>query len=218
MKRNILLWICAALTLVVGMSSCNKEEYDSNYQVKYYDHDPNLHKKQRRYYQDKVISLYPQEKPPFYLMVKWDSEEGKKALDYITSKEDGVVTKRYDSEYEENLSVIVCNKYIYCPYLYISSSYKDSTDFLYENEYIRIDCRILLKMKEGKSVEAIEREYADVMKRDTNRSEWAAKDTEAFDCNLRTSYEILKLAEELHFRDDVEWAEPNMSAPIHFDI
>lgn len=48
------------------------------------------------------------------------------------------------------MSIIVCNKYISCPYLYISSSYKESE------------------------------------------------------------------AEEIKLRDDVEWAEPNMYAPIHY--
>ena len=221
MKKKSLLWVCALLMLAVGMNGCNKEEeevenYDPGYKVKYYAHDPYLHKTQRRYYYDKVIQLFPQDNPPYYLLVKWDSEEGKKALDYIAGKDDGVVTERYDTEHEDR-SLIVCNKYISCPYLYISSSYKDSESFLHENEYVRIDCRILLKMKEGKSVEAIERKYAHVMKRDPDQP-LNKIDIEAFDCSLKTSYEILKLAEEINLRDDVEWAEPNMWAPIHYDI
>lgn len=42
------------------------------------------------------------------------------------------------------------------------------------------------------------------------------KGMEIFDCNLKTSCEVLQLAEEINQRDDVEWAEPNMSFPVHF--
>ena len=42
------------------------------------------------------------------------------------------------------------------------------------------------------------------------------KGMEIFDCNLNTSCEVLQLAEEINQRDDVEWAEPNMSFPVHF--
>ena len=148
-------------------------------------------------------------------MVKWDSDQGKKALDYIAGKDDGVILERHDTDHE-NMSIILCNKYIYCPYLYVSSSYKSSENFLYENEYIRIDNKIMLKMKDGKSVDPIAEKYADVLIRYTGDEKVFG--TEIFDCTLRTSCEVLRLAEEIHLRDDVEWAEANMYSPIHFDI
>ena len=221
MKKSIYLWLCALVLTIVGLSSCSSddeievESYDSTYDVRYYSKDPNLHKAQRRLYFDQSIEMYPQSEPPYILMVKWDSDQGKNALDYISGKDDGVILERHDSDYE-NMSIIICNKYILCPYLYVSSSYKSSENFLYEDEYIWIDCKIMLKMKEGKSVDPIVEKYSDVLIRYTGDEK--VRGTEIFDCTLRTSCEVLRLAEEIHLRDDVEWAEPNMYSPIHFDI
>lgn len=39
-----------------------------------------------------------------------------------------------------------------------------------------------------------------------------------FVCNLKTSEQVLNLADKLFKRDDVRWAEASMYAPIHFDI
>lgn len=220
MKKKV-IGICTAVLIAFGISSCSSddeievESYDSTYEVKYYSQDPDLHKAQRRWYYDKSIEMYPQSEPPYILMVKWDSDQGKKALDYIAGKDDGVILDRHDSDHE-NMSIILCNQYITCPYLYVSSSYKSSENFLYENEYIRIDNKIMLKMKDGKSVDPIVRKYANVLIRYTGNEK--VKGTEIFDCTLRTSCEVLKLAEEIHLRDDVEWAEPNMYSPIHYDI
>lgn len=220
MKKKV-IGICTAVLIAFGISSCSSddeievESYDSTYEVKYYSQDPDLHKAQRRWYYDKSIEMYPQSEPPYILMVKWDSDQGKKTLDYIAGKDDGVILDRHDSDHE-NMSIILCNQYITCPYLYVSSSYKSSENFLYENEYIRIDNKIMLKMKDGKSVDPIVRKYANVLIRYTGNEK--VKGTEIFDCTLRTSCEVLKLAEEIHLRDDVEWAEPNMYSPIHYDI
>ena len=220
MKKRI-TGICTAVLIAFGISSCSSddeievERYDSTYEVKYYSQDPDLLKAQRRWYFDKSIEMYPQSEPPYILMVKWDSDQGKKALDHIAGKDDGVILDRHDSDHE-NMSIILCNQYITCPYLYVSSSYKSSENFLYENEYIRIDNKIMLKMKDGKSVDPIVRKYANVLIRYTGNEK--VKGTEIFDCTLRTSCEVLKLAEEIHLRDDVEWAEPNMYSPIHYDI
>lgn len=217
MRKNYFIWLCTTFMMVLtGCSRDNEIEadsYDPEYQVKYYSQDPNLKKVQRRWYGDKEITLFPQEKPPYYLMVMWNEDEGKKALDYITDKGDGVVTFRHDYDNDKNCAFIVCNKYISCPYLYVSSSYKESGTFLLENEYVRIVNRIILKMKEGQSVEAIEKKYYHVLERDTTNE---LKDMIIFNCSLKTSYEILHLTDEIHFRDDVEWAEPSMIAPIHY--
>lgn len=211
--RFILMIVAAA---VMGCSNDDESEttdtYDPTYKVSYYRQDPNLNQRQGYWYDNKFIELTPQKEPPYTLIVKWDNDEGEKAFNYIVDKKDGVVIQKYDN-YAKNSAVILCNKYISCPYLYVSSSYKSSTGFLYENEFMQIDNRILLKMKEGKSVDAIAKKYADVLTLDTNREN--ARGTEAFDCALKTSCEVLQLAEEINLRDDVEWAEPNMYAPIH---
>ena len=139
------LYLMMSVLLACGLfCACSDEEdivvdnYDATYQVKYYNLDPDLYKTQRRWYYDKPIEMYPQKEPPYTLMVKWDSDEGKQALDHIVGKNDGVLTNRYDHDYE-NMSIIVCNKYISCPYLYVSSSYKESESFLYENEFHELE-------------------------------------------------------------------------------
>lgn len=220
MKKKNFIWLCTLFLMVLtGCSRDNEieaESYDPEYQVKYYSQDPSLKKMQRRWYEDKEIILFPQEKPPYYLFVIWNNDEGKKALDYIVSKDDGVVIEKRDyGDGNRNWAYITTSKYISCPYLYISSSYKESNDFLREYEYVRIVNRIILKMKEGKSVEAIEKKYSHVLERDTTER---VRGIEKFNCNLKTSCEIIQLTDEIHLRDDVEWAEPSMIAPIHFDI
>jgi hypothetical protein len=216
MKKKNLLWISVFLLMLSGCSRDDEvmetESYDPTFQVKYYNQDPNLNKRQGYWYQDSFIEMIPQKKPPYLLMVKWDSDEGEKALDYIVGKDDGVVLNRFDNG-EKNTAFIVCQKYFTCPYLFVSSSYK-TVENSHEEDYIRVSCRIVLMMESGKSHEAIERDYADVLKLDREEyneySSWLV-----FDCNLKTSYEVLQLAEEIHLRDDVQWAEPDMYMPFH---
>ena len=184
--------------------------YDPTYQVNYYAQDPGLYKRQGYWFEDFFIELTPQKEPPFTLMVKWDNDMGKEALDYILGNGDVKELVRAD-----NVAIIVSDRYILCPYFYVSSSYKSSQDFLYENEYIRIGNRILMKMKSIESVEDIKRDYASVLRFDTDKN--IVDNVVAFDCSLRTSWQVLQLAEEIHLRNDVEWAEASMFAPAHKD-
>ena len=221
MKKCFLLWMSAMLMLVVGMSSCSSDDgqvvddmvevYDPFFKVSYYNQDPGLQCRQNHWVNGHCYEMTPQKEPPYIMLVNWENDKGKAALDYITNKDDGVVLSRHDFDYE-NMSLIVSNKFILCPYFYISSSYKSSDDSLLENEYIRINCRILLKMKEGQSVEAITRDYADFLELDPNNK---LHGVYAFRCTLRFSCQVLQVAEELHLREDVEWAEPDMLTPIH---
>ena len=220
MKQSSLLWMGIVLTLIIGMCSCSSDDemgttnYDALFDVSYYDQDPSQDKRQGYWFGEEFIELTPQKEPPFILIVKWDSDIGKNALDYIVSKNDGVVQNRHNYQ-EDNTALIVCNKYISCPYFYVSSSYKSSKAHLLENEYCRVDNRIILKMKEGMDVEIIEHRYADVLIRYIGDEQ--LKGMEIFDCKLKSSCEVLQMAEEINQRDDVEWAEPNMSFPIHFN-
>ena len=219
MKKKCLLWMSVLLLMLSGCSSDDEvmetESYDPTYQVKYYSQDPNLNKRQGYWYEDSFIEMIPQKEPPYLLMVKWDSDEGEKALDYIVGKDDGVVLNRYDNG-EKNTAFIVCQKYFTCPSLFVSSSYK-TAEIYREEDYIQVSCRIVLKMEPGKSHEAIERDYADVLKLDREEyNEYSSR--LVFDCNLKTSYEVLQLAEEIHLRDDVQWAEPVKYSPIHFHM
>jgi hypothetical protein len=212
------LWISVIALILVGCSSDDEVEttnYDSTYNVSYYNQDPGINTQQGYWYQEKFIELIPQKEPPFTLLVKWDNEEGKKALDYIVGKNDGVVQRRIDYG-EPNSAIIISNKYILCPNLFVSSSYKTSESSP-DTDCIRISNEIIVKMKEGKSYDIIEKDYANVLKYSTKRIEnlnWP----QVFCCSLRTSREVLKLAEEINHRDDVEWAEPDMYGYYSFGI
>lgn len=216
MKKSFIVWMGVALMMAAGMSSCSSDDeekatgYDYLYHVSYFDQDPNLNKQQGYWYDETFIGLTPQKEPPYYLVAIWDSEEGEKALNYIVGKKDGVILNRYDLE-GGNRVLLVSNKYISCPYLYISSSY--TTDNIIEGDYIRICNMIIVKMKEGKSAEPIATKYAHSLK--PNIEETKLSKTVVFDCILNTSYEVLQLAEEINQRDDVEWAEPDMWIPFH---
>ncbi len=223
MKKSSFLWVFIMLMLAISMSSCSSDDgqvednllddmvdiYDPNFKVSYYNQDPGLQFRQNHWVNGHCHEMIPQKEPPYILLVNWDSDKGKEALDYITNKGDGVVISRNDFGHE-NTSLIVCNKFILCPYLYISSSYKSSDEYLLENEYIRIGSLILLKMKEGQSVEAITRDYADFLELYHNNKLYGVY---AFRCTLRFSCQVLQLAETLHLREDVEWAEPDMWLP-----
>lgn len=223
MKKH--LYILMSAMLVVLSAGCGSDDgqeedklvddmvniYDPIFKVSYYNQDPGLQFRQNRWLNGHCYEMTPQKEPPYILLVNWDSDKGKEALDYITNKGDGVVLSRYDLGYK-NTSIIVCNQFILCPYFYVSSSYKSSDGYLLENEYIRIGCRIFLKMKEGQSVEAITRDYADVLELDPDNKLIGMY---AFRCTLRFSCQVLQLAETLHLRDDVEWAEPDMMTPKH---
>ena len=52
----------------------------------------------------------------------------------------------------------------------------------------------------------------------TNQGEKTVQGCYLFVCNLKTSEQVLNIADKLYKRDDVRWAEANKYAPIHFDI
>lgn len=211
MKKKVLLFFASAVVALLCVSACSSGD-DENassdnpaYDVSYYDRNPDLSERQGYWYNGTFIRLTPQENPSYRMLLKWDSDEGKQALDYITGNNDGVVVERYDNS--ANMALIVSNKYLVCPYLYISSSYKMSDGSLYD---IWINNVILLKMKDGKSIDSIAQEYADALIHDSSK----ADGVEAFRCKLKTSCEMLQLVETIRQRNDVEWTEPDMYAPV----
>ena len=216
------LFMMMSVVLIALLAGCGSDDeqvdvklveiYDPVFQVSYYNQDPGLQFHQNHWVDDHCYEMTPQKEPPYILLVQWNSDKGKKALDYITSKDDGVVLSRQDLGYE-NMSLIICRQFILCPYFYVSSSYQFSDGYFLENEFIRIDSRILLKMKEGKSMEAIfsNSKYFEYLIPETYNK---LDGVYTFRCKLRFSCQVLQLAEEIHLRDDVEWAEPSMMTPI----
>ena len=95
-RKKYLLWLNVLLLLITGISSCDSdddmtgtEDNDSTFHVKYYDQDPDLYKRQGYWYRDSFIEMTPQKESPYTLLVIWDSDKGKKALDYIVSENAG---------------------------------------------------------------------------------------------------------------------------------
>ena len=210
MKAKIKLFMSAIIVLFfVGVfSSCTSDDeieevdYDATYDITYYNVDPNAAKKQWRWLGDEYIELKPQVKAPYNLYVKWSDEKGKEALEFISKKE-GVITERSDNPGIKT-SLVVSRKYFKTPYLYVSSAYNDPT---YNGGLTWIENIISIRMKNGASSEPIQKDYADVLKLNESLSSRNSI-CDYFDCNLKTSYEILQLANKIHQRNDIEWVEP----------
>ena len=199
------------LALTVSMSSCSDDEeervtsYDATYQVSFYRQDPGLNMKQGRWIGNEFIEYTPQSEPPYHLLVRWSDEKGKQAIDYILERNPDQIVNI--AEISDNNEYRISSKvYFESPYFFVSSSYNSSEKGWGGGYSILILPQIILKMKEGKSIEAITREYAHTL---TLQEEQTMKDVFIFDSNVRTSREALQLASDIHQRDDVEWAETN---------
>ena len=82
-----------------------------------------------------------------------------------------------------------------------------------------LQTRRLITLNEGADIKYIEAEYKDVMTlRRTNERPDSRFTTYHFDCHLNNSYEVLRLADELYKRNDVNWADADKYSPIYFDI
>ena len=204
---------------VVGMGNgsdfemMSEEDFDSVYQVKYYAQNPGLNMKQGHWTENGFIELFPQNTPPYNLLVRWSDDQGKKAIDYILEKNPDVMTKEAYSETSEYR--ITSDIYFESPYIYVSSYYKTSE----WNRYgIVVLPQIMLKMKDGKSVETIIRDYAGIL---TPNQEIELKalgpySIYVFDCNLKTSRALLELNAEIFQRDDVEYSDFNTYGEYDF--
>lgn len=184
------------------------ENYDSTYQVNYYTEVPGLNVKQGYWSSIGFIELFPQSTPPYNLLVQWNDEQGKKAIDYILENNSDVMTKDAYNE-SNNEYRITSNRYFESPFFYVSTYYKSS-------EHLTLDCynivvlpQIMIKMNEGKSVEALMKDYADVLTFRELIGDYLDLDIYIFDCNLKTSRELLELNAEIFQRDDVEYSDFN---------
>ena len=184
------------------------ENYDSMYQVNYYRQNPSLNVRQGYWTPKGFIELYPQSTPPYNLLVRWSDEQGKKAIDYILEKNQDVMTK--DTYIEtSNEYRITSNIYFESPHFYVSSYYKSSEFPDIDRYKLVVLPQIMLKMKEGESVEAIIRDYAGVLTFSELLGESLDLNIYLFDCNLKTSREVLELNAEIYQRNDVEYSDFN---------
>ena len=185
----------------------SEEDFDSVYQVKYYAHDPGLNMKQGYWTPDGFIELFPQNTTPYSLLVWWNDEQGKKAIDYILEKNPDVMTKEAYSN-RSNEYRITSDIYFESPYFYVSSYYKTSE---WNSYNIVVLPQIMLKMKDGKSVETVIRDYADIMtlNKEIELKALGPYSLYVFDCNVKTSRALLELNVEIYQRDDVEYSDFN---------
>ena len=215
MVSALMLWACSSDDEVETAS------YDDVYQVKYYDQDPAGSEVQGRWYSNHFHQMLPQDAPPYNLLMIWNDDKGKEAFDYIVSKNDGVVIKELPYS-RENERWLLTNKIIECPYLFVSTAYMEKDDYTFQETglFTHILPTVIVKMKEGESYEDIQRRYADWLTLDKSyfdKPYYTQSRICHFDCNLKTSREVLRLCSEIHQRDDVEWCEPNMYMPIYYD-
>jgi hypothetical protein len=216
MKRNKSLWMSILLMLtlpLISMKCQDLEEeeerisYDETYEVYFYNHDPWLNSTLGHWNGDEFIEFTPQSEPPYTLLVHWWDDKGKQAIDYVLEKNSDTMTKL--AEIPQNNEYRISSKlYFGSPNFYVSSAYKSSEKGWGGGYDILILPQIIVKMKEGKSIEAIEKDFAHFMT--LSHEDQYMKNIYIFDGNFLCSYGVLSIASRVHQRDDVEWAEANM--------
>ena len=194
------------------LKTAETENYDPTFQVNYYTEVPGLNVKLGHWSSTEFIELSPQSTPPYNLLVQWNDEQGKKAIDYILEKNSDVMTIDAYNE-SSNEYRITSNRYFESPYFYVSSYYKSSeyptTLDIYD---VVVLPQIMLKMNEGKSLEVIMKDYADVLTFREN----LGFDIYFFDCNLKTSRELLELNAEICQREDVKFSDFNTYGKLFY--
>ena len=110
---------------------------------------------------------------------------------------------------------ITSDIYFESPYIYVSSYYKTSE---WNSYNIVVLPQIILKMKDGKSVEAIIRDYAGILKlnEEIEFKSLGPYSLYVFNCNVKTSRALLELNVEIYQRDDVEYSEFNTYGDYDF--
>ena len=202
------------------------DEYDAEYQIRYYTRPPYANLEQGYWYKDDAkevfFKLTPNTKAPYDLLVCPKNDRGRKALQHMEEKKDGVILNvygqvhYYDLNYTDSTThyFVIATKYFESPDLYVSDNYFSTECGMREGDYCRIVPTMIINLKAGADIRNIEEEYKDVM---TLRYTDSRFTTYHFECHLNTSYEVLRLADELQKRNDTNWAEADKYSPIYFD-
>ena len=91
----------------------------------------------------------------------------------------------------------------------------------YENEpeFLMIGPGITVSVPDPKTKDKILKAYRGKLTESTNSEQghvtWNGDYLYRFDCSLKTSEQVMTLADKLYRRDDVTWAEASMYMPIH---
>jgi len=234
-QLKIMMMAMLAACLLAACSSDDEttgyEEYDAEYQIKYYSRPPYADLEQGYWYKDNTrevfFKLTPNTEAPYQLLVCPKNDKGRRTLEYMEEKGDGVIINVYkqvhyfDMNFTDSTThyFVTSTKYFESPDLYVSDNYFSTECGMREGDYCRIVPTIIINLNAGADIKNIEAEYKDVMTlRYTNGRHDSRFTTYHFDCQLSNSYEVLRLADELYRRDDVNWADADKYSPIYFDI
>jgi hypothetical protein len=234
-QLKLMMMAMLAACLLAACSSDDEttgyEEYDAEYQIKYYSRPPYADLEQGYWYKDNTrevfFKLTPNTEAPYQLLVCPKNDKGRRTLEYMEEKGDGVIINVYkqvhyfDMNFTDSTThyFVTSTKYFESPDLYVSDNYFSTECGMREGDYCRIVPTIIINLNAGADIKNIEAEYKDVMTlRYTNGRHDSRFTTYHFDCQLSNSYEVLRLADELYRRDDVNWADADKYSPIYFDI
>ena len=214
MKKSF--WkISLSLVALLTLTGCKHDidviapdSIDSKYNIKFYSQSPHRNDTQGFYSGDQFIRVSSSEVPPYKFLVYIKNKKGQEVLDYIKAKTESPILKMelIQEEGNQKLYILECTKYFETNNLYVSDFYK--TDDGQTNGYVMAFVpQIYVKMKNGYSIDIIEETYGKYLTMNDDEEQMA--NTYLFDCSVNSSYNVLKLAEEINNRDEVEWAEPN---------
>ncbi len=224
MKKNVFLWmsVLALLTLAAGVCSCSSDDeddetadaeiikYDQTYQISFYNRAPYSNSEQGYWYpgedgRDVFCRLTPNTKVPYTLLVVPKGEKGMQAFDYLKQQDFISNVQELSSESEQRY-LLTSTVYIKCPNLYVSDSYMVEN---YESvgHAAFILPQIVVKMKPGYDISTVTKLYKDVLTLTKTENFQQGTTLYYFDCNIKSSYDMLKLTAEIYHQDEVEWAE-----------
>ena len=210
--------------LLLMLAGCSSDDdilgYDAVYQIKYYSQPPYANSEQGTEY----YRLTPNAKAPYELLVIPKNDKGRKVLEHMAEKEDGVILNishhayYYNQPEKDSIDhyVVTSTLYFECPDLYVSDNYYFPIDSgIREGDYCQIMSTIIVGLKEGADIKKLEKEYKNVMTLIYTDARWGRY---IFNCHLNNSYEMLYLAEKLNKHKDVNWAEADMYSPAYLCV
>ena len=224
MKKNLILWMgmLALLTLAAGVCSCSSDDeddetadaeiikYDQTNQISFYNRDPYSNSEQGYWYtgvdgRDVFCRLTPNTKAPYTLLVVPKGEKGMQAFDYLKQQDFISNVQELSSESEQRY-LLTSTVYIECPNLYVSDSYMVEN---YESagHAAFILPQIIVKMKTGYDISTVSERYKNVLTLTKTENFQQGTTLYYIDCNIKSSYDMLKLTAEIYHQDEVEWAE-----------
>jgi hypothetical protein len=201
------------LIMLLAMTGCKHDDFvspesvDSKYDIKFYSQSPHSQGTQGIFVAGRFIRLSSNNVPPFRFMVYVKNKKGQEALDYLQSKNDSPILKMEEmaGESKQKRYIIESTKYFETRNLYVSEYYK-TEDIERDDYFMAFLPQIIVKMKDGYDISIIEEYYRNAMT--MNEDEKMAAGVYLFDCNVNSSYNILKLAEEIYNREEVEYTDP----------